>query len=83
MSEFKDTKKVFFNMFTDEIVCPYCGYEFEDSWEYDDDEDVECYHCEKKFHVTKNVEVTYETHRINEDGKVDYDDELIGEEYEA
>jgi len=42
--------------FTNEIVCPYCGYEFSDSWEYldpsndshDGEEiDVECLECGK------------------------------------
>ena len=33
-----------------EIVCPYCGYEFIDSWEVPDGEDVlECDDCEKEF----------------------------------
>lgn len=49
-----------------EITCPYCGYEFQDSWSYglnfDGDEIIEdCPECEKKFHVNSCVNVTYTT----------------------
>lgn len=26
--------------YTDEVVCPFCGYEESDSWEYKGDEDL-------------------------------------------
>ena len=56
--------------YTNEIVCPFCGYEFCDSWEYGDgfNEDlglieylglIECKSCEKKFYATKHISVTY------------------------
>lgn len=51
--------------YTHEIVCPYCGYEFSDSWEIGDgDQDIGemvCHNCEKTFLAYRNVEVTYST----------------------
>lgn len=54
--------------YTNEIVCPYCGYEFGDSWEYlrsdhyDSKIEVECgdhLNCGKEFIVYPDVAVTY------------------------
>ena len=46
--------------YTIEVVCPYCGYTFSDSWEIqDDDGEMECYDCEKEFNYYRNIEVTY------------------------
>lgn len=52
--------------YTDEIVCPACGYEFLDSWECFSSgacsqTEEECPECGAKFKVTQNVEVTYST----------------------
>ena len=33
--------------FTREVICPYCGYEHQDSWELDDDFEFQCHRCEK------------------------------------
>ncbi len=51
--------------YTDEIVCPYCGYESGDSWEIsaDSGDDV-CPDCDKKFHYERNVTVDYSTSKI-------------------
>lgn len=46
--------------YTDEVVCPNCGYEFGDSWEMDDGTH-DCPDCEQKFHLEKCVSVTYTT----------------------
>lgn len=56
------------------IICPYCGWEDEDSWEFDSDEEVvTCRGCEKEFNVTREIEVTYSTSRIEcEPFKHDY-----------
>ena len=43
---------------TNEITCPYCGYEFSDSWEHSDGEQ-ECPDCERKFEVERNTSITY------------------------
>jgi DNA-directed RNA polymerase subunit RPC12/RpoP len=55
--------------FTDEIVCPYCGHEFGDSWEFNDSDGkkIDCYECDKTFELSVNFEATYTTRRIKED----------------
>ena len=40
---------------TDEIVCPYCGYEISDSWEYSDSDDQQCCACDKHFHYNRHT----------------------------
>ena len=46
--------------YTDEITCPYCGYEIGDSWECPDHDDkYECPGCMSHFSYSRNVEVTY------------------------
>ena len=45
--------------YTDDIVCPYCGYTFEDSWEFDCEcDDMDCPDCGYKMSivVTDNIE---------------------------
>ena len=50
--------------YTDEIICPWCGYSDSDSWEVVDGL-WECENCEKSFYVGRNVEVTYSTQKAN------------------
>lgn len=52
---------------TDEIVCPHCGYEFNGSWEYDDDDGelIECQNCDESFELSVDVSVTYTSRKIN------------------
>lgn len=49
--------------YTDEIVCPYCGYEFSDSFECNISEDeeniIECEECGKEFYAIKNISISY------------------------
>jgi len=45
---------------TPEIVCPFCGYVFDDSWEYNGDDMVEC-DCGKKFNLYSEYTVEYYT----------------------
>jgi DNA-directed RNA polymerase subunit RPC12/RpoP len=48
--------------YTKEIVCPYCGYEQGDSWEYDGEcDELECAECGKKFHYSRDISVSYST----------------------
>jgi len=43
-------------------ICPWCGYEDHDSWEYQEGvTDAECPNCGKPITVTTEVEVTYTT----------------------
>lgn len=54
--------------YTDEITCPYCGYEEGDSWEYGDLEStgrVSCGSCGKEFWATRNVAITYSTEKVD------------------
>lgn len=45
-----------------EIVCPYCGYTFQDSWDFSDDaSDLECDRCGRTFEYQREVSVTYST----------------------
>jgi len=57
------------NWRTDEIVCPYCGYEFTDSWEYNDlgvsKLFITCRDCKKYFDTTIHFEVSYSTDKID------------------
>jgi hypothetical protein len=48
--------------YTKEIVCPYCGAEFLDSWEYGDHDFPEC-DCGKKFISKRDIDVTYITEK--------------------
>jgi transcription elongation factor Elf1 len=47
---------------TDEVICPHCGHEYSDSWEFDGDTgNIECCECEKEFGYERNIEITYST----------------------
>ena len=56
--------------YTEEIVCPYCGYEFADSWgcgtfkRDGDEEEFTCHDCEKEFKVTLNAEYSYSSEKL-------------------
>ena len=55
--------------YTKEIVCPYCGNEHSDSYEYFYTREVigvECVGCSKKFTAMQNVIVDYTTEKIEE-----------------
>lgn len=53
---------------TDEITCPWCGYEQMDSYEMSDsDDECECGNCEKIFSYERHIEVTYSSSRVEED----------------
>ena len=46
---------------TQEITCPYCGYEDHGSWEENDDGDMECPECYKEFSFERIITVEYST----------------------
>ena len=53
---------------TDNIVCPYCGYEYWGSSEYPDSDDYfECVNCKKHFFMEIDVSVTYTTLKLQTD----------------
>lgn len=52
--------------YTDEVVCPWCGYEHKDSWEISFDaaemvKSFDCEKCEKEFEIVRDFEVHYST----------------------
>ena len=71
-----------------EIICPYCGYKFQDSWEFNDEDgkeqEVDCPECDKEFTMWTEVEITYSTrkmgcndgHEYGDPEKVIYDQAL-------
>jgi DNA-directed RNA polymerase subunit RPC12/RpoP len=59
------------HQFTDEVVCPYCGYESKDSWKFGDSNmseigGLECVQCERGFLYTRNLRVTYSISKTGE-----------------
>lgn len=49
---------------TNNIVCPWCGYKYRDSWEYSKDSmELTCRDCDEPFTMERNVSVTYSTYR--------------------
>lgn len=46
---------------TDEIVCPYCYYQFNDSWDCNDMDgcDMVCPECEEEFTLHIDFSVSY------------------------
>jgi len=61
--------------YEDNIKCPYCDYEDNDSWEFTDEEgEYTCGECGEEFNVSRNIEVTYSTSRIDcEENKTKHD----------
>jgi len=54
--------------YTSEVVCPWCGAEDSDSWEYGNDSEqnhgsYDCYECRKIFFWERDLEVTYTTRK--------------------
>lgn len=59
----KRISKRFDHEYSDEVICPHCGYEHGDSWEMGEG-DNECSECEKPFSMSRNVSVTYSTEKL-------------------
>lgn len=48
----------------DEIVCPYCGHRYEDSYECGGNDEYfeeECEDCGREFNVTRIIDISYDT----------------------
>lgn len=59
--------------YTNEIVCPFCGNEFMDSWEIGEGEDIgelECDECNKKFFASRHITTTYVTIGLCKENKL-------------
>lgn len=54
--------------YTDNIVCPHCGYENESSWELNmsdgDKEEMVCGSCDKVMTVYCEITVKYSTEKV-------------------
>lgn len=53
--------------YTTEIVCPHCGHEFSDSWEYGQREDIgeiQCDSCGYAFFARRIIDVSYCTETL-------------------
>ena len=50
--------------YTNEVVCPHCGYEHHDSWEFPDGGEYDCANCGEPFLVERIVDVTYCTSKL-------------------
>lgn len=49
---------------TDEIVCPYCGHRYEDSYECGGNDEYfeeERENCGREFNVTRIIDISYDT----------------------
>ena len=51
--------------YTDEVVCPHCGYEHTDSWDRPDSDEDECGECGKPFQYSRSTTVKYSTAPID------------------
>lgn len=53
--------------YTTEIVCPYCGCDFSDSYEHEPgNEDIgliDCTSCDESFYATRNITIDYCTEK--------------------
>lgn len=53
--------------YTKEVVCPYCGYEFSDSWEINSNDEnlglIDCDECGKSFYGQRDIDITYITEK--------------------
>lgn len=52
--------------YTDELVCPYCGYEYSNSWELDDDDELVCPECLKIFIYYREITYHYVSAKTKE-----------------
>jgi hypothetical protein len=58
--------------YTREIVCPFCGHTFSDSWEVDfgvgleGDTELQCGACDEEFSVSRQAEITYSSRKPKE-----------------
>jgi DNA-directed RNA polymerase subunit RPC12/RpoP len=53
--------------FTRDVVCPHCGYEFKDSYDFFEyhgqEADLECYECGKEFIACSHITIDYSSHK--------------------
>ncbi len=49
--------------YTDEVVCPHCGFECGDSWEFPDEDERQCDECEEYYTFVRDYKITYVSQR--------------------
>lgn len=59
-----DATKEIDHEYTDELVCPYCGYKHEDDGEMNEGGDLECYQCEKKFKYEVDYSKSFTSRKV-------------------
>jgi DNA-directed RNA polymerase subunit RPC12/RpoP len=59
-----DWQPEFEHELTDEVVCPHCGYEHQDSFEFSDYGESECGDCGETFWHEREITYTYATRKI-------------------
>jgi transcription elongation factor Elf1 len=66
----KDNQMEYDHEYTRNIVCPYCGYEDQDSWEVMPREEdlgvIECGMCGEEFEAERDVNITYSTYKLKD-----------------
>lgn len=64
----KEMSKEIDHVLTQNIVCPYCGYEHQDSWEWPDgDDNTACENCDKIFIFERIISCEYTTKKKDGD----------------
>lgn len=58
----KDEDEINFE-YTSEVVCPWCGYEYHDSWEFSNEGNEICPECFGEFEYWRDITVDYSTKR--------------------
>lgn len=54
-------------LLNEDITCPYCGYEYQDSWEiaeFHQDEEILCHDCKKPFYFQKVIVTSYRSCKV-------------------
>ncbi len=69
--------------FVHEAVCPWCGYEHSDSWEYDDGGTYCCDNCDNNFELSREITVMYYTAKVGEDEHKKWYEEELAKQSEA
>ncbi len=66
-----DEHNPYVTQYTPEIICPYCGHEHGDSWEYggggEDTDTAICDECDREFEWSRFIITEYSTKRIGGD----------------
>lgn len=48
----------------DDIVCPYCGCVYEDTYEWNDSGEYTCDDCVNNFSYSKDISISYSTEKV-------------------